>query len=70
LLPEKLLGQQLGFIFPKGSKLVQPFNAAIAAMKANGGLDALAQKWFGGPQLDYGQVATPEYSAPTPTPKP
>ena len=33
LLPEKLVGQELGFVFPKGSDLVEPFNAAIAAMQ-------------------------------------
>ena len=50
----KLVGQALGtedfgFIFPKGSDLVAPLNAAIAAMKADGTIDALNKKWF----LDY-----------------
>jgi polar amino acid transport system substrate-binding protein len=35
-----------GFIFKKGSDLVKPFNAAIAAMKADGSLDKLVMKWF------------------------
>ena len=35
-----------GFIFKKGSDLVKPFNAAIAAMKADGNLDKLTYKWF------------------------
>jgi polar amino acid transport system substrate-binding protein len=35
-----------GFIFKKGSDLVKPFNAAIAAMKADGSLDKLTMKWF------------------------
>ena len=44
------LGQEdFGFIFPKGSDLVAPVNAAIAALKADGTLDALNKKWF----LDY-----------------
>ena len=44
------LGQEdFGFIFPKGSDLVKPVNAAIAALKADGTLDALNKKWF----LDY-----------------
>ncbi len=47
LLDQVLVGQQLGFIFPKGSDLVGPFNAVIAAMRADGALDALALKWFG-----------------------
>jgi polar amino acid transport system substrate-binding protein len=47
----KIVGQPLGaeefgFIFPKGSDLVAPINAAIAEMKADGTIDALNQKWF------------------------
>ncbi|MEM9105330.1 MAG: transporter substrate-binding domain-containing protein [Pseudomonadota bacterium] len=47
----KLIGQALGtedfgFIFPKGSDLVSPINAAIADMKADGTIDALNTKWF------------------------
>jgi polar amino acid transport system substrate-binding protein len=68
LLPEKLIGQQLGFVFPKGSALVKPFNAAIAAMKADGTLDQLAKKWFGGPQIDSSQIGPGAYGTPTPTP--
>ncbi|MEQ8308701.1 MAG: transporter substrate-binding domain-containing protein [Hoeflea sp.] len=50
----KLVGGPLGsddfgFIFPKGSELVEPVNAAIASMKADGTIDALNKKWF----LDY-----------------
>ncbi len=41
--------EDFGFIFPKGSDLVAPVNAAIAEMKADGTLDALNKKWF----LDY-----------------
>ncbi len=37
---------EFGFIFKKGSDLVQPVNAAIQAMKADGTLDALNKKWF------------------------
>jgi polar amino acid transport system substrate-binding protein len=47
LLPDVLVKDQLGFIFPKGSPLVQPFNAALAAMRADGTLDRLANKWLG-----------------------
>jgi polar amino acid transport system substrate-binding protein len=35
-----------GFIFKKGSDLVKGFNAAIAAMKADGTLDKLVMKWY------------------------
>lgn len=50
----KLIGgplgtEDFGFIFPKGSDLVAPVNAAIAALKADGTIDALNKKWF----LDY-----------------
>jgi polar amino acid transport system substrate-binding protein len=41
--------EDFGFIFPKGSDLVAPMNAAIAALKADGTIDALNKKWF----LDY-----------------
>ncbi len=70
LLPEKLVGQQLGFAFTKGSALVKPFDAAIAAMKADGTLDALAKKWFGGPQIGSDQIGPGAYATPTATPKP
>jgi polar amino acid transport system substrate-binding protein len=47
----KLVGQPLGtedfgFIFPPGSDLVEPVNAALAEIKADGTMDALQQKWF------------------------
>ncbi|MDD9911254.1 MAG: transporter substrate-binding domain-containing protein [Ahrensia sp.] len=50
----KLIGgplgtEDFGFIFPKGSELVEPINAAIASMKEDGTIDALNKKWF----LDY-----------------
>jgi polar amino acid transport system substrate-binding protein len=50
----KLIGKAMGtedfgFIFTKGSDLVAPVNAAIAAMKADGTIAALNKKWF----LDY-----------------
>jgi polar amino acid transport system substrate-binding protein len=38
--------EDFGFIFPKGSDLVAPINAGIAALKANGTFDALNQTWF------------------------
>lgn len=39
-------GELLGFVFQQGSDLIEPTNAALAAMKADGTLDALYQKWF------------------------
>ncbi|MCF7698105.1 transporter substrate-binding domain-containing protein [Loktanella sp. M215] len=46
IVGEKLGTEDFGFIFPKGSDLVAPVNAAIAAMKADGTLDALNTTWF------------------------
>ncbi len=49
IVGEKLGTEDFGFIFPKGSDLVAPINAGIAALKADGTLDALNKRWF----LDY-----------------
>jgi polar amino acid transport system substrate-binding protein len=46
LLEGSLVSDQLGFIFPKGSDLLAPFNAAIAAMKADGKLQQINDQWF------------------------
>ena len=46
IIGEPLASEDFGFIFPKGSELAAPINAAIAALKADGTLDALNQKWF------------------------
>jgi polar amino acid transport system substrate-binding protein len=46
IIGEPLGAEDFGFIFPKGSDLVAPMNAAIAALKADGTLDALNTKWF------------------------
>jgi polar amino acid transport system substrate-binding protein len=71
LLPGSLIGQQLGFIFTKGSALVKPVNAALAAMKADGTLDKLAAKWFGPNfSLTYDKVQPGPTAATTATPAP
>ncbi|EAR50934.1 putative amino acid-binding periplasmic (signal peptide) abc transporter protein [Oceanicola granulosus HTCC2516] len=49
IVGEPLGTEQFGFIFPKGSDLVAPIDAAIASMEADGTLAALNQRWF----LDY-----------------
>ena len=49
IVGEKLGTEDFGFIFPKGSDLVAPINAAIADMQKDGTIDALNTKWF----LDY-----------------
>ena len=46
IVGEALGTEDFGFIFPRGSDLVEPINAAIAAMRADGTLDALNTKWF------------------------
>ena len=46
---EALGAEDFGFIFPKGSDLVGPVNAAIADMVKDGTMDALNKTWF----LDY-----------------
>lgn len=46
IVGEKLGTEDFGFIFPKGSDLVAPINAAIAEMKADGTIDALNKRWF------------------------
>jgi len=46
MVGDALQAEEFGFIFPKGSDLVAPINAGIAALKADGTLDAITQKWF------------------------
>ncbi|MCA1950200.1 MAG: transporter substrate-binding domain-containing protein [Treponema sp.] len=46
VLGEALGTEEFGFIFKKGSDLVEPFNKAIESMKADGTLDRLNTKWF------------------------
>lgn len=65
-------GQELGFIFPKGSDLVAPVNAALAAMREDGALARLQAKWFpqGQQVIDYEKIGPGAYGDPTPTPNP
>jgi len=46
IVGQPLTSEELGFIFPKGSELTSAVNAALAAMDADGTLDALFDKWF------------------------
>ncbi|TGD44313.1 basic amino acid ABC transporter substrate-binding protein [Pseudotabrizicola sediminis] len=46
IVGDKLGTEEFGFIFPKGSDLVAPINAGIAALRADGTLEALNTKWF------------------------
>lgn len=46
IVGDKLGTEDFGFIFPKGSELVEPMNAAIQSMKDDGTIEALNTKWF------------------------
>jgi len=46
LIGEPMGSEDFGFIFPKGSDLIAPVNAAIASLRADGTLEALSKKWF------------------------
>jgi len=41
-----LLSDPLGFIYPKGSDLVEPVNTALTLLKADGTMDELGVKYF------------------------
>ena len=70
LLDGKIVSQELGFVFPKGSALVAPVNAALKSMREDGTLDALRLKWFpsSGQVIDYDSVGPGAYADPTATP--
>lgn len=42
-----LQSDPLGFIYPKGSDLIDPVNFAITTLKANGTFDEIGRKFFG-----------------------
>jgi basic membrane protein A and related proteins len=46
LVGPSISSDQLGFIFPKGSDLVKPWNAVLAQMRADGTLEQINTKWF------------------------
>jgi polar amino acid transport system substrate-binding protein len=46
LVGPSLSSDELGFIFPQGSELVEAFNLVIAQMRADGSLEELNSKWF------------------------
>jgi ABC-type transport system substrate-binding protein len=43
---DRFTSEELGFVFQPGSELIEPTNAALAAMKEDGTLDELYNKWF------------------------
>ena len=46
LIGEPIKSDELGFIYPKGSDLVEPVNQALAAMRESGKLAELEKKYF------------------------
>ncbi len=46
IVGEALTSEELGFVFPKGSDLLEPINQALAAMEADGTLAAIYAVWF------------------------
>lgn len=38
--------EELAFIFPSGSDLVEPFNLALATLREDGTLDAITERWL------------------------
>lgn len=47
LIGPSISSDELGFVFPKGSPLVEPVNKALQAMMADGTLAALNERYFG-----------------------
>jgi polar amino acid transport system substrate-binding protein len=61
LVGESLSSDELGFIFPKGSELVEPFNYALAQLKADGTLETISAKYFGDSfTISYDDLEYPE----------
>ncbi|MBK8795963.1 MAG: transporter substrate-binding domain-containing protein [Anaerolineales bacterium] len=46
IVGDAIKSEDFGFIYPPGSDLVAPFNAAIESMQQDGYLDELNTKWF------------------------
>jgi polar amino acid transport system substrate-binding protein len=60
LIGPKIKSEFLGFIFPKGSDLVDPVDQALKAMMADGFLDKLNKQYFGPDfNLTYDQILLP-----------
>jgi polar amino acid transport system substrate-binding protein len=70
MIDGSIISQDLGFIFPKGSALVAPVNAALASMRTDGTLDSLAKKWFNANEISYDQIGPGAYGTPDATATP
>lgn len=63
LIGDSLSSDELGFIFPKGSDLVEPINQAISVMKENGTMQELGEKYFSDAfTITYDDIADPTES--------
>ena len=61
LVGASISSDQLGFIYPKGSDLVEPVNAALAELAHNGFLDDVNLKYFGSDfDITYDDLFPPE----------
>ena len=47
LVGPSMSSDQLGFIYPKGSDLVEPVNMALAELASSGFMDEVNAKFFG-----------------------
>lgn len=47
LIGQSISSDELGFVFTKGSDLVEPVDMALEAMRADGALESLNEKYFG-----------------------
>lgn len=64
LIGESLSSDELGFIFPLDSDLIDAFNHAIGAMKADGSLEEISSQYFGDSfTITYDDIADVEYDA-------
>ena len=62
LIGASLSSDQLGFVFPKGSDLVEPINGALAEMKADGTLAEISERYFGSAfTISYDDIEFPDY---------
>jgi polar amino acid transport system substrate-binding protein len=61
LVGESLSSDELGFVFPKGSELVEPFNYALDQMKRDGSLQTISEQYFGDSfTITYDDIPSPE----------
>lgn len=52
-------GDRYGMMMPKGSPLLEPVNAAITAMKEDGTMATIYERWFGQPPAAGSATVTP-----------